>query len=294
MGRYGGIDVGGTSIKYGIVLNGKVDSKESIYFAQDGRSLLPDLTKAIRELIDNNVNGIGIGFPGHTDASTQSFLGGPNLQEEISVSEIMKKEGFENYKIDNDGNVAALAEYELFYKEKVKNFIFLSFGTGIGGGVINDSKLIRGEGAAGELGHILISNDPSLEECSCGLTGCFESLASAKQWSIAVEDLQGTNLSKGSDLFNKNLALTQIQINKRDDFISHISRGLISLYEIFDNQVFVIGGSFTDDESDLVDLLNERIGKETKFQLEYRSFPEIHIAQLKSDAGIIGASFLVQ
>jgi len=58
--------------------------------------------------------------------------------------------------------------------------------------------------------------------------------------------------------------------------------------------VFVIGGSFTDDESDLVDLLNERIGKETKFQLEYRSFPEIHIAQLKSDAGIIGASFLVQ
>ena len=294
MGRYGGIDVGGTSIKYGIVLNGKVDSKESIYFAQDGRSLLPDLTKAIRELIDNNVNGIGIGFPGHTDASTQSFLGGPNLQEEISVSEIMKKEGFENYKIDNDGNVAALAEYELFYKEKVKNFIFLSFGTGIGGGVINNSNLIRGEGAAGELGHILISNDPNLEECTCGLTGCFESLASAKQWSITVADLPGNNLVKGSDLFNKNLALTKLEINKRDEFISHISRGLISLYEIFDNQVFVIGGSFTDDESDLVNLLNERIGGEAKFKLEHRSFPAIHIAQLKSDAGIIGASFLVQ
>ena len=61
-----------------------------------------------------------------------------------------------------------------------------------------------------------------------------------------------------------------------------------------DNQVFVIGGSFTDDESDLVNLLNERIGGEAKFKLEHRSFPAIHIAQLKSDAGIIGASFLVQ
>ena len=67
-----------------------------------------------------------------------------------------------------------------------------------------------------------------------------------------------------------------------------------SLYEIFDNQVFVIGGSFTDDQNDLVELLNERIAKESKFQLEWRSFPEIYIAQLKSDAGIIGASFMVQ
>ncbi|MEC7820179.1 MAG: ROK family protein, partial [Actinomycetota bacterium] len=184
--------------------------------------------------------------------------------------------------------------YELFYKEKVNNLIFLSFGTGIGGGVINDSKLVRGEGAAGELGHILISNDLNIDECTCGLTGCFESLASAKQWSTAVEQLPGTNLSKGSDLFNKNLLLTELQIEKRDEFISHISRGLISLYEIFDNQVFVIGGSFTDDQNDLVEILNERIAKESKFQLEWRSFPEIYIAQLKSDAGIIGASFLVQ
>ena len=80
MDRYGGIDVGGTSIKYGIVSNGKVDSKESIHFEQEGSSLLRDLTKAIRELIDNNVKGIGIGFPGHLDPPTQRFLGGPNLQ----------------------------------------------------------------------------------------------------------------------------------------------------------------------------------------------------------------------
>ena len=294
MDRYGGIDVGGTSIKYGVVSNGKVESRESIHYADNERLLLPDLTNAIRDLIDNEVKGIGIGFPGHIDKSSQHFLGGPNLQEDINVIEIMEKEGFENYKIDNDGNVAALAEYELFYKEKVNNLIFLSFGTGIGGGVINDSKLVRGEGAAGELGHILISNDPNIDECTCGLTGCFESLASAKQWSTAVDHLPGRNLSKGSDLFKKNLLLTELQIEKRDEFISHISRGLISLYEIFDNQVFVIGGSFTDDQNDLVEILNERIAKESKFQLEWRSFPEIYIAQLKSDAGIIGASFLVQ
>ncbi len=341
MDRYGGIDVGGTSIKYGIVSNGIVESKKIIHLAKHVDRFLPKLTKAIRDLIDNKVNGIGIGFPGHIDQSSQRFLGGPNLKKDISVSEIMEKEGFENYKIDNDGNVAALAEYELFYKEKVKNFIFLSFGTGIGGGVINDSNLIRGKGAAGELGHILISTDDKFRpKCSCGLTGCFESLASAKQWSLTVQRIieveaqqskfidertgeeveppdreyvvegkkykfgrselyrrfhgELENFSKGSILFNKNFPLEEHHIEKRDELVSHIARGLISLYEIFDNEVFVIGGSFTDDENHLVELLNERIAKEAKFKLEWRSFPEIHIAQLKSDAGIIGASFLVQ
>ena len=322
MNKYGGIDIGGSSIKFGIVSNGKVESKKSFpYSGRRSQIVQHDLRAAVRELIENKVKGIGIGFPGYIDQENKRFIGGPNMEIAINVKEMMEQEDFHNYKIDNDGNLAALAEYEYFYSGRVENFIFISFGTGIGGGVINNSKLIRGEGNAGELGHILISNDPNLETCGCGKVGCFESLASASQWTRAVtelleiEDLISSRarlkwrrppkselylfnkanykqIDKGSSLFNKNLSLTKLQIKKRDEFISYISRGLISLYEIFDNQIFVIGGSFTEDDSDLIELLNERIKLQEIADRGGRGFPEINIAQLKSDAGIIGATCL--
>ena len=302
MTRFAGIDIGGTSIKYGIVVKGKVDWKKIIPTPKNEKSLNIDLKKIVQELIKKKAEGIGIGFPGYIEQSSKKFIGGPNLKFKVDVKKIMGELNYTNYRIDNDGNIGALAEYEHSYKGKVKNLIFLSFGTGIGGGIINNSKLVRGEGSAGELGHILISNDPNLEPCACGKIGCFESLASAKKWSGAVEDLMKeeplTELSlinkteiKGSSLFSNNLSLTTIQVVQQKEFINNISRGLISLYEIFDNQVFVIGGSFTNDSNQLIELVIERTNQINKYS--GRNFPEIYFAKLKSDAGLIGATLLL-
>lgn len=302
MNRFGGIDIGGTSIKYGVVVNGRVDYKNLIPTPKNEKSLNRGLKEVVREVINRKAKGIGIGFPGYIQQSSKKFIGGPNLQFEVDVRKLMEELNFTNYKIDNDGNLGALAEYEHSYKDKVTNLIFLTFGTGIGGGIINDSKLVRGEGGAGELGHILISNNNNLEPCACGKVGCFESLASANKWSEAVTDLikeePSSELSllndreiKGSSLFSRDLTLTKLQTSQREKFIENISRGLISLNEIFDNQVFVLGGSFSEDSSDLVDLLNEHFKQFNKYR--NRNFPDINIAKLKSDAGIIGAALLL-
>ena len=302
MDRLGGIDIGGTSIKYGIIINGRVESRSLIPTPKNEKSLNIDLKEVARELIKRKAKGIGIGFPGYIEQSSKKFIGGPNLKFEVNINKLMGELNYANYKIDNDGNLAALAEYEQFYKDKVSSLIFLSFGTGIGGGIINDSELIRGAGNAGELGHILIADNKNLEPCGCGKVGCFESLASANKWSEAVKELikeePSSELSlinekeiKGSSLFSKKLTLTRIQTSQREEFIENIYRGLISLYEIFDNQVFVLGGSFSDDGNDLVDLINERFKQFNPYTK--RTFPDINIAKLKSDAGLIGAALLL-
>jgi len=300
MSRFGGIDIGGTTIKYGLVIDGKVIKRYEDLTPQNEETMRCLLKEIIRKLNLEKVIGIGIGFPGYVDQIKKRYIWGPNLKFEVKLEDLVNNVNVQKLKIDNDANLAALAEYENYYKGKVDNLVYVSFGTGIGGGVINACSLLRGGGSAGEIGHMLISDDINLEPCSCGKVGCFESLASARRWTDVVKKLIKeeplSDLSKlsqyeikGSQLFNREISLTKIQKIERDKIVEYICRGLISIYEIFDNELFIIGGSFTEEDNDLIFLVETKI-QELDLN-DIRSFPEIKMSRLKSDAGIVGAAY---
>tara|TARA_Y100000748_G_scaffold286155_1_gene269234 strand:- start:878 stop:1429 length:552 start_codon:yes stop_codon:yes gene_type:complete len=174
----------------------------------------------------------------------------------------------------------------------------LTFGTGVGGGIISEGKLLRGQGNAGEVGHMLTSNDREVEGDG-GKKGSFESSVAASVWTKKCRELTNENpdseLAKafanknvGSVLFDNALSLTNYEAAVRDEIIQNISNGLLSLFEIFDNEAFVLGGTMSSEPFDLIKLVQTDIKNRYKFPS--RNFPEIYIASKGEDSGIIGAA----
>jgi len=219
------------------------------------------------------------------------------LQYDIDFSKLSNFSEYEFY-LDNDGNVAAYCEYLLNYKTKYSNLIMLTFGTGVGGGIISEGKLLRGRGNAGEIGHMLTSNDRSVKGDS-GKKGSFESSVAASVWTKRCSELTEKNkdseLAKkfanknvGSILFDTTLSLTDLEATVRDEIIQDISNGLLSLFEIFDNEAFVLGGTMSSEPFDLITLIQDDI--KNRYQFPSRNFPEIFIASQGEDSGIVGAA----
>jgi glucokinase len=219
------------------------------------------------------------------------------LQYDIDFSKLSNFSEYEFY-LDNDGNVAAYCEYLLNYKTKYSNLIMLTFGTGVGGGIVSEGKLLRGRGNAGEVGHMLTSNDRSVKGDS-GKKGSFESSVAASVWTKKclelIEKNKNSELAKkfvsknvGSVLFDTTLSLTDLEATVRDEIIQNISNGLLSLFEIFDNEAFVLGGSMSSEPFDLITLIQDDIKNRYKFPS--RNFPEILIASQGEDSGIVGAA----
>ena len=161
---------------------------------------------------------------------------------------------------------------------------------GIGGGIITDSKIYKGGGNAGEIGHILIKENSNLED-----------IISAKAWTSKCNDLYQQNknseLSKrfkekkvGSLLFDQTINLEDNEKLERDEIIKYTSRGLISLFELFDNELFVIGGSMTQNPYDFLSLIKEYI--KLNFEFPSRAFPEIILSKSRADAGLLGSALL--
>lgn len=294
-------DVGGTSIKYGIVNeHSEISMKGSIKTPDNENSFLEVINSIINKC-DSKLNKISIAMPGFVDKKNATYLYGTNIKYKIDFNKI-KDFNYSDFIIDNDGNVAAYAEYQLNYKDKVKNLIMLTFGTGIGGGIINNGNLVRGNSNAGELGHILISEKTEIV-CNCGKKGCLESIVSARSWTERCKDLSHeepdselailfSEKKVGSILFNQNINLTKKQIAVKDEIITYISRGLVSIFEIFNNELFILGGSMSKEPYDLVKLIKHNIDK--NFEFIGREFPDIKISNFQSDSGLIGAALLAQ
>ena len=290
-------DVGGTTIKYGIINDRyEVLLKDKIPTPKDEEKFIESISKIIQKNIEN-ISKVSIAMPGYVNIANNKYLYGPHLQYEIDFSKLSNFSEYEFY-LDNDGNVAAYCEYLLNYKTKYSNLIMLTFGTGVGGGIISEGKLLRGMGNAGEIGHMLTSNDRSVKGDS-GKKGSFESSVAASVWTKKclelIEKNKNSELAKkfvsknvGSVLFDTTLSLTDLEATVRDEIIQNISNGLLSLFEIFDNEAFVLGGSMSSEPFDLITLIQDDIKNRYKFPS--RNFPEILIASQGEDSGIVGAA----
>ena len=291
--------MGGTTVKYGVIDESyKILKKDKIPTPENENDFIYSLSNIIQENL-SIISKVSVAMPGYVNSANNKYLYGPHLKYDIDFS---KLSNFTDYKfhLDNDGNVAAYCEYFLNYKTKYSNLIMLTFGTGVGGGIISEGRLLRGRGNAGEIGHMLTSNDREIEGDS-GKKGSFESSVAASVWTKKCEELtqenQDSELAKifatknvGSVLFDNTLNLTNSEQAARDEIIQNISNGLLSLFEIFDNEVFIIGGTMSSEPFDLIELL--QIDIKSRYKFPARNFPEIYIASQGEDSGIIGAAAL--
>ena len=292
-------DVGGTTVKYGVIDESyKILKKDKIPTPENENDFIYSLSNIIQENL-SIISKVSVPMPGYVNSANNKYLYGPHLKYDIDFS---KLSNFTDYKfhLDNDGNVAAYCEYFLNYKTKYSNLIMLTFGTGVGGGIISEGRLLRGRGNAGEIGHMLTSNDREIEGDS-GKKGSFESSVAASVWTKKCEELtqenQDSELAKifatknvGSVLFDNTLNLTNSEQAARDEIIQNISNGLLSLFEIFDNEAFILGGTMSSEPYDLIELLESDI--KSRYKFPSRNFPEIFIASQGEDSGIIGAAAL--
>ena len=282
-------DVGGTTIKAGLV-NKDLEIQEK--FTEDtpkNEESFISLIEEIHRVRTDKCDKVSFGMPGFIDRDNYIFRYGTNMKFSIDF----KKLEFFNEKkiyIENDGNLAAYSEFVLNLSDKYKNVIMLTFGTGIGGGIITDSKIYKGGGNAGEIGHILIKENSNLED-----------IISAKAWTSKCNDLYQQNKNSelserfkekkvGSLLFDQSINLEDNEKHERDEIIKYTSRGLISLFELFDNELFVIGGSMTQNPYDFLSLIKEYI--KLNFEFPSRAFPEIILSKSRADAGLLGSALL--
>ncbi|RKV70642.1 MAG: ROK family protein, partial [Streptococcus sp.] len=185
-----GIDLGGTSIKFAILTQeGEIQEKWSIKtnILDEGSHIVDDMIESIQHRLDllglsaTDFRGIGMGSPGVVDREKGTVIGAYNLNWKTlqPIKEKIEKALGIPFFIDNDANVAALGERWMGAGENQPDVVFMTLGTGVGGGIVAEGKLLHGvAGAAGELGHITVDFDQPIA-CTCGKKGCLETVASA-------------------------------------------------------------------------------------------------------------------
>lgn len=304
-----GIDIGGTTVKLGLFTDkgDLVDKWEITTRKEDsGRYILSDVAKSIenkieeRNLVKDQIVGIGIGVPGPVTADG-TVIQCVNLGWGIVnvANEIKALTGF-NTKVGNDANVAALGEMWQGGGKGYNSIVMVTLGTGVGGGVIVDGQILTGSnGAAGEIGHILVNYEET-DKCGCGKTGCLEQFASATGIVKEAKRL----LSKSSEPsklreFEHLSAKAILDCAKENDKLAlelvdqlgrYLGIALSHVAAVVDPQAFVIGGGVSKAGSILTDAVKKYYNQYVMLALKNKEF---NLAELGNDAGIFGCARLI-
>lgn len=295
-----GIDLGGSHIAIGVVNNkGKIVEKfEKRILSNEKKYIEKTIEKIIFEHIKDlsskyKIEEIGIAAPG--TIKDGKIIKAYNLGiEEYNIVEKLSKEIKVSIKIKNDAKCAAIAEHKYGCLKEYNRSIFLTLGTGIGGAVIINNKLLDAGNLPGcEFGHLIIEKDGLL--CGCGKFGCWQQYASMK----ALKNNLRKELGCDEQTDSKQLLnlLRNIKTNDKDfskinniveEYIEDLSIGISNLINIFEPEVIGIGGSFVYFKDILLDKLKNKLLNDN---LLFNSRKEIKIetAILENDAGIIGA-----
>ncbi len=307
---YIGIDLGGTNIAGGLVNEkGEILIKHSIPTGRERGSdlVIEDIYKVIKALIDQNntgseVVGIGIGIPGISDPHTGEVLVCVNLNwYNVPLrAKLAEKTSLPIY-IDNDATVAGVAEFQVAQAGQYKDAVILTLGTGVGGGILIDGKVVSGHhGIGSELGHMLIGE--ALYTCNCGRNGCLETFASSTaiihyakhlisegNTSSMLKTVDG-DLDKitGEVIFEAAKSGDKIANQVVDRLVKYLSIGIMNIVCAIDPEIILLGGGI----SMAGDFLIEKINSALESLKYFKASPiaKVEIAKLKNDAGIIGAA----
>lgn len=310
---YIGIDLGGTFIKGGIVTeDGKIlvsdKTPTQVESGADGvarniASLALSLLESAKLSLDD-VEGLGIGSPGMIDSASgvvvyANNLGWSNFDVCGRLSDLLGKI---KVKIGNDANVAALGEQRFGAARRYGSIVMITLGTGVGGGVIIDGKILEGNrGAGAELGHAVIVKDG--EPCSCGRRGCLEAYSSAtalirdtkramhahpesRMWeTYTLEDVSGKTVFDYADT-------DETAAGVLNSYLEHLACGLVNYANIFRPEAIIIGGGVCAQRERLTRPLQELFDRELYAPGIGPEVPII-VAELENSAGLLGAAALL-
>lgn len=294
-----GIDVGGSHIGLGVVDEiGKLILKEEKDYNNRQEDMSNIVVETIIELIykiinENNIKkeeieSIGLAFPGTVSETT--VIKAENLGiENLEIEKELKKYFSIPIHLENDAKCAAIAEKEFGSLKKYEDAIFLIVGTGVGGAVFLDNKLLRPKRYSGfEVGHMVINENGI--QCNCGRKGCFEAYSSMRRLKEKISKdfnlntIDGIKIRKFIEQNQENEKLNNIL----DEYIQNLQIGIANLINIFEPQAISIGGSFGHYDI-LLKRLQDKINEKTELYNK-EQLPKIVVAELKNDAGIIGAT----
>lgn len=311
-----GIDLGGTSVKLAILTTeGEIQEKWSIKtnILEDGSHIVPDIIDSIKHrfethgLTKDDFLGVGMGSPGVVDSEAGTVIGAYNLNWKTLQ---LVKEQFESalglpFFIDNDANVAALGEQWVGAGNNNPNVVFMTLGTGVGGGVIAAGNLIRGvKGAGGELGHITVDFDEPFA-CTCGKKGCLETVASATgivnlsrryadqyagdaKLKQMIDDGQDVTAKDVFDLAKEGDDLALIVYRH---FSEYLGVACANIAAVLNPAYIVLGGGVSAAGEFLLDGVR-KVFAENSFP-QIKESTQIVLATRGNDAGVLGAASLV-
>uniref|UniRef100_UPI004056948E ROK family glucokinase n=1 Tax=Agathobacter sp. TaxID=2021311 RepID=UPI004056948E len=310
MKKYGfGVDIGGTTIKMGFfeTSGNLLDKWEIKTNTEDGgSSILSDIAKSIDNKLaqegisKDEVAGAGVGVPGpvRSDGVVNRCVnlgwGIVDVAEELSALTGLK------VKVGNDANVAALGEMWQGGAKGSTDVVMVTLGTGVGGGIIIDGKIVAGfNGAGGEIGHITVNKD-EIEACNCGQYGCLEQYGSA----TGIVRLAKRKLSKTSDetvlrkydnltakdVFDEAKAGDEVALELVDEVGEILGSAISNIACVVNPEVIVIGGGVSKAGEILISAIKEHF-QESCFHAVHDT--KFVIATLGNDAGIYGCVRMV-
>jgi glucokinase len=284
-----GVDVGGTKILVGVVdPGGKIEHRRERATDLDSQErLLDELGAAVEEVLDDSIAAVGFGLPSRIDQQTGRVDGSVNIPlADVPLRDLMSERLGLPVSIENDGNAAALAEHRAGAGRGSKTMVMLTLGTGVGGGVVLDDKLLRD---GGELGHVVLVYDGIPCQGTCTgrghLEGYVSGTAAAKlaqeEFGPAVDAHRLVRLAGEGDA-------TAIEI--LDGIGRKLGAAIGSFVNIFRPQLVVIGGGFASAGDFLLAPARETMRREALPPANERV--EIVGAELGTAAGVIGAAFV--
>ncbi len=310
---YIGIDLGGTNIAVGIVTEaGEIIASDSTptLSGRDYTEIVADMAMVSKRVIEqanlsiSDIEAIGIGAPGLIDRENGVVLYSNNLKFRHAAvgAELTKLLGLPVY-IENDANAAAYGEYAINGKG-TEGFVFVTLGTGVGGGIILDGKLYTGFNKfGGEIGHIPLVHGGI--QCNCGHKGCWENYASAtaliRQTKEAIEAHPASLMAQYAEERGKVDGRTAFDAAKAGDeaaqavvnqYLEYVASGIVAIVNIFQPERVLIGGGISREGEPLLKPIQEYCRKYEYNKEDPHS--EIGLATLFNDAGIIGAALLAK
>ncbi|TAE29909.1 MAG: ROK family protein [Candidatus Kapaibacterium sp.] len=303
---YAGIDIGGTSIKYGIVsADGEIKQQASAPTnPESGKDAMIDQLQKIAKKLSSEAESIGVGFPSVVNPKDGCVYHPPNLPGWgiVPLVELLQSVATVPIAIDNDANVAAYAEAALGAGKNDSHFLYITLGTGVGGGIIIDHRIFTGErGGGGECGHILINVDAEPVEGSqlSFRTGTLEEAIGRHGLIRMAKQIAGTHpeslLHNVKELDVKDISDAAVRSDKAA--IECLQRagkllglGLCSMLAILDMRIVVVGGGISQAHPIFLDTAREML--KTRSLSTIAPEAEIRTARFGSTAGLVGAAML--
>lgn len=312
MGLTIGIDLGGTKIAGGVV-----DEQGTILAegrrptpVRDAAATEAAIAELVLELVQQHaVEAVGIGAAGFIDRDRSRVMFAPNLGwvDEPLRSEVERLTGLPAV-VENDANAAAWGEYRFGAGQGVDSMVLVTVGTGIGGGIIADGRIMRGAfGAGAEIGHLQVVPDGL--DCGCGLAGCWEQygsgsalvrgarqLASRRRREAGLmlelgdgtpEGIQGAHVTEAAK------AGDPVAIAAFDQLGDWLGRGLADMAAVLDPARFVLGGGVSE-AGDILLVPTRASFLERLTGRQHRPTAEVTLATVGNSAGIIGAADLAR